>query len=246
MNGSEINVVGTFDFQPALTLTQEIALLEKAGQTGKTLWSPGTKDWSTIAGNSVKCASFADVLAVILSKPPDSIGRLNIFTHGEGKRISFRGRMVVQTTMVDVFFDDSNTGSSLGILDRDAIDALNTPGKWFQVGKSSAKLTLEDARKRFVRTNPLIVIYACHSGGDSDFMQSLADTLDVMVSGFKPSIVCCPRFARPQFLDRKHIGLQSCRLFDTTNFYEVLPFAANNNFAITKKPNRSARTAIPS
>jgi len=246
MASNEISVVGNFDFQPKLSLTQEIALLETAAQTGNTLWSPGTKDWAAIAGNSVTCSTFAEVLAVILSNPPDSIGRLNIFTHGEKTRISFRGRMMPKTTMVDVFFDDYNTGPALGMLDSDALDALNTPGKWFQVGKSNTKLTLEDVRKRFVRTNPIVIIYACHSGGDSAFLQYLSDTLDVMVDGFKPSIVCCPKFAKPQFLDRKHIGLQSCRLLNTTNYYEVLPFAANNGYVISKKPNRSARTAIPS
>jgi len=161
MSDLEINVVGTFDFIPPLSLRDETALLvRQMNQTsalGKDIWAPGTKDFSAVATNAVVCTSFGDVLATLLVKPEGSVGRLNIFTHGEGDRISFKGHMVANPAQVDTFFDDYNSGASLGILDQDALDSLNTVGRWFQVNKSPRKFTLDDIRKRFTTTNPLIL-----------------------------------------------------------------------------------------
>jgi hypothetical protein len=250
----EINVVGTFDFQPPLSIRDETALFVKqavARQNGvlnTDLWAPGTKDFVAVARDAVVCSSFGDVLATILTKPQDSIGRLNIFTHGEGVRISFKGHMVANPAAVDVFFDDYNTGGSLGILDKDALDDLNTPGQWFQVNKNPKRFTLDDIRKRFVSTNPLVVIYACKSGTDPQFIQKLSDTLDVMVDGFKQKIAYCPKYAVPPSapnIERNRIGMGDCATFVTTNFYELLPFAARRSADITKKPKSSMRTAIP-
>jgi hypothetical protein len=245
MASNEISVVGNFEWQPPLTLADEIELLDEAKRIERTLWAPGTKDWEAIAGNSTKCSSFKDVIGVILSKPQDSIGRLNIFTHGEGKRISFKGHMVPQTTMVDIFFDDSNTGRDLGILDGTTLDTLNNQGQWFHLNNSPKKYTLADIRKRFVATNPIMVIYACNSGCDPSFLQAVSDTLDVMVDGFLPHVACCPRYRKPQFIDRKHIGIRSCKYYDTTSYYHLLPHAAGTGQAISKKPIKTSRTGIP-
>jgi hypothetical protein len=137
--------------------------MRQANQTsalGKDLWAPGTKDFAAVAKDAVVCTSLGDVLATLLTKPEGSVGRLNIFTHGEGDRISFKGHMVANPAQVDVFFDDFNTGASLGILNQDALDDLNAAGRWFQVNKRPQKFTLDDARKRFTSTNPLIVVSA--------------------------------------------------------------------------------------
>ncbi len=248
----EINVVGNFDFLPPLSLRDETALLVKqAAQTtalGQDLWAPGTKDFVAVAGNAVVCSSFGDVLATILTKSEGSIGRLNIFTHGESWRISFKGHMVTNPAAVDVFFEDSGSGASLGILDQDCLDQLNKPGQWYQVPKNPKKFTLDDVRKRFTSTNPLVVIYACKSGTDPALVQNLSDTLDVMVDGFKRRIAYCPHFDLPPStprIDRKWIGIQDCKTFMTTNYYEVLPFAAGRGMDITKKPRRTSRKAIP-
>lgn len=252
MSELEVNVVGTFDFVPPLSIRDETALLIKQmNQTsalGKDLWAPGTKDFASIPKDPVVCTSFGDVLATILTKPEGSIGRLNVFTHGESWRISFKGHMVANPAAVDVFFDDYNSGTSLGILDQDALDSLNQSGKWFQVGRNPRKFTLDDIRKRFTTTNPLVVLYACKSGTDPGFIQNLSDTLDVMVDGFSRRIAYCPKFNLPPLapsIDRKSIGVSDCRTVMTNNFYELLPFAANRGLAITKKPRRSLRTAIP-
>jgi hypothetical protein len=252
MSQLEINVVGTFEFLPPLSLKAETDLLVKqANQTsalGRDLWAPGTKDFVAVAKNAVVCKSFADVLATIITQPEGSIGRLNIFTHGESWRISFNGHMMTSPVAVDVFFDDSNTGASLGILDQDALNSLNQGGRWFQVGKSPKRFTLADVRKRFVSTNPLVVIYACKSGTDPGFIQNLSDTLDVMVDGFSRRIAYCPKFnlpPSPPLIDRRSIGVQDCQTFMTNNFYELLPFAANRGLVISKKPKQSSRTAIP-
>jgi len=252
MSELEINVVGTFDFVPPLSLRDETALLmRQANQTsalGRDLWVPGTKDFAAVAKDAVVCTSFGDVLATLLTKPEGSVGRLDIFTHGEGDRISFKGHRVANPAQVDVFFDDFNTGASLGILDQDALDDLNAAGRWFQVNKRPQKFTLDDVRKRFTSTNPLVVIYACKSGTDPRFIQNLSDTLDVMVDGFSRRIAYCPKFNLPPLapsIDRRSVGVQDCQTFMTNNFYELLPFAANRGIAITKKPRRSSRTAIP-
>jgi hypothetical protein len=70
-------------------------------------------------------------------------------------------------------------------------------------------------------------------------LQAVSDTFQVMVDGFKPPIVYCPRYTTaPPSIDRKHIGLRACDFFQTTNFYELAPFAAYRNLITSKKPRR--------
>lgn len=245
-NGNtEINIVSRFDWEPQMTSEKEVALLERAEQIRKILWAPGTKDFQAIAGTSVTCASLKEVLGVILSQGVGSIRRLNIFTHGESKRLSFRGHMTPMTTTVDVFFDDwKEGGSAFGMLDMEALDALGQPGIWVQVGTNPTQFTLADIRSRFVAHRPMVVLYACKSGVDETLVQAIADTLDAQVFGFRKAITFCPRFRRPRFIDRRQIGILDCSFFKTTSYDHLLTRAGIERLLRKKVPRRTARKAM--
>jgi hypothetical protein len=231
---AELNITGTFDWVPTLNLTQEIAQLVK-GQ-----WEPGTTDFAAVAGTSVACQTFGDMLGVILAQPPGTVGRVNVFTHGERARIAFSGEIIPRMTIVDVMMR-VNSGPGLVSLDALALDNLKTPGLWFQVGTDPKQHTLADVRARFT-ANAIIFFYSCHSGGDRQLLQDVADTLGVMVDGFRPAIAYCPKFSqRPPWIDRKHIGLGACNVFQADTFYHLAPTAANREWIISCHPRGKPR-----
>jgi len=228
---ADLNITGTFKWTPNLSLTQEIAQLVK-GQ-----WDPGTEDFAKVAGNSVACQTFRDMLGTILTQPPGTVDRVNVFTHANPGVIAFAGDIVPRTTMVDVIM---TVNSSPGLLSLDALALanLNTPGMFFQIGTNPRKYTLADVRARFTG-NALIVFYACRSGGDPKLLQGTADTLGVMVDGFRVPVAYCPSYTQtPPTIDRKHIGLQACNVFQTDNFYTLLPTAVSRQWLISCSPMR--------
>lgn len=231
---ADLNITGTFKWTPNLSLTQEIAQLVK----GKGQWDPGTEDFAKVAGNSVACQTFGDMLATILTQRPGTVDRVNVFTHANPGVIAFAGDIVPRTTMVDVIM---TVNSSPGLLSLDplALANLNTPGMFFQIGTNPTKYTLADVRARFTGNAALIVFYACRSGGDPKLLQDTADTLGVMVDGFRTPVAYCPRYTQtPPTIDRKHIGLQACDVFQTDNFYALLPEAASRGWVISRSPKR--------
>jgi len=228
----DINVIGSFDWDPPLKNSQQEVQLMIENK-----WEPGSKDFEAVAGKSILCKSFLQFLGVILNQKPKSVGRINVFTHGNSDLIAFKGRLVPRTTMTDVMLELSQ-GLDLKALDMQALDLINDTNRWFQVERNPTKYTITDIRSRFT-DNAIIFFYSCHSGLDSQFLQAIANTFQIMVDGFKPAIAYCPKYSgNPPLIDRKHIGIKDCSVYQTTNFYELAPYAASKNLIISTRPIR--------
>jgi hypothetical protein len=150
--------------------------------------------------------------------PNGSIARLNIFTHANEDLIAFAGTV-----------RPLNVGSSVSLevdtaFSEDTLDKINQRGVPFYVNsKKFAKkaFTMDDVRRRFAK-DAVIVIYACHSGLDSRFIQYLADTFQVRVRGFKSVIGYFPSYSeQPLSVNRRRLGIGYNAKVVVTDFHEL-------------------------
>jgi hypothetical protein len=240
-----LNITGTFDWKPPITVDEEIELINKG------IWMPGSKDFdAVVGGNTVPCTGFDQVLGAILSQAKNSIDKINIFTHSNPTQIVFSGDLIQNQTLTDVTWTRYNQVPGLLSLDDFALAALNAPNQLFTVGKSTAHFTLEDVRERFTE-DAIIFLFCCHSGTNPAFLQRVADTLRAQVFGFSAAMAYCPRFTPADHktktsatIDRKHIGINSCATFQDTDFNKIRDYAIKNNYVVWKAPSRPGERVI--
>jgi hypothetical protein len=181
-------------------------------------WGPTTIVFAEVAVNSVDCATFQDVVAKINAQRPKSIHRINIFTHGNSDDIVFKGVVTYRKGMSpEVAWTNFNraTGNpGLLSLDLIALNYLRSPGRTIRLLTNPQPFTLADLRNRFEK-DAVIYIYACHSGSAPSFLKEVYDTFQVVTIGFTEAIAYCPAYniGPPITIDRKHIGIKSCKTF---------------------------------
>jgi hypothetical protein len=207
----EITVAATFDNPWSPSLTNEIAAMK--GGT----WEPSTDDFTAVAGSAAVVDSYLGVLGAILvdggkERAKKTISRLNIFTHANSNLIALKGTVTPGTLSTTVSLEVASAFSTA------TLASISSPGAFFTVPSTNKalaakKFTLDDVRERFTGTSALMVLYACHSGVDGSFIQTMADTFQVTVRGFKDVIGYCPKFdENVPSIDRKHVtvGRNNC------------------------------------
>ncbi|HEY5707589.1 MAG TPA: hypothetical protein VIS96_18670 [Terrimicrobiaceae bacterium] len=208
----EINIVGGgFDWDPPISETEEIAKLNG------NLWSPGTKDFVAVV-NSVKSSAvvagdFGGFLGAIVTSAPGSIKRINLITHANPDIIAFSGKIVSTATVNrDVRMDINANGSTMVSLDVQSIKAIAAPGVFFQLPSNPKKFFVKDIRDKFA-SDATVVLYACHSGLLTSFIQDIADFFKTTVVGFTTDIAFCPPTqSDPKKFNRSgmQLGIGSC------------------------------------
>jgi hypothetical protein len=181
--GSELNVVGQFEWVPAVSDADLI--VELAG--GR--WSPGTDDFAAVPGGTVTVApTFGHLLGLIFKQTSGSISRVNLFTHANKDLIGFGGHIEKRTvTRADVFLNTNGQDDNLTAMDPTSMTNLNQPGVFFTSPDGKQRIEVADIRKRFA-ADGMIVLYACHSGQQQSFIKSIATFFNVKVFGFTVEI----------------------------------------------------------
>ena len=208
----EINIVGGgFDWDPSITEEEELAKLSG------NLWSPGTKDFvavvNTVKSTAAVAGDFGAFLGAIVTSAPGSIKRINLITHANPDIIAFSGKIVSTVTVSrDVRMNVNANGSTMVSLDVQSIKAIAAPGVFFQLPSNPRKFFISDIRDKFA-ADATVVLYACHSGLLTSFIQDIADFFRTTVIGFTTDIAFCPP---PQTVPKKFVrtgmllGIGSC------------------------------------
>lgn len=160
-------------------------------------WSPGTTEFIDIAkqGGSTKIFQVGDVTHFLAAlqlnqdpagknpKPPPrqprSLGRVNLFAHSDGGRISLHGS--IRQPRGDSYLPDVSIADSQGSISADSLDRMDN--------QSSEQ---QEASRRLFAKDGVIVIYACKAGIAQDLLQRIADFFQVRVASFNGLVAFCP------------------------------------------------------
>jgi hypothetical protein len=238
-SGREITIVGTFK-NPFQSRAEEIKAMKE------NRWEPSTDDFVDVGGKTVRAESYTSILTAILvdgaaETKPDSIARINIFTHANADLIAFLGTITPAGAMTNVSL---NVNSSLS---KDVLDNLNAAGVTFTVNAQtpalkSRKFSIDDVRRRFTK-DAVIVIYACKSGLDGSFVQKIADTFQVKVRGFSDLVGYFPIYDEAtSAINRRQVGIGRNSQTKVTDFHKLDDHAQ----AVEKSPRApTAGTGTP-
>ncbi|MEM7773508.1 MAG: hypothetical protein AAF327_23765 [Cyanobacteria bacterium P01_A01_bin.37] len=178
---SEVTLFGYFVWDPEVTGQEEIDILLSADPLVN--WSPSVWDFMAVTGLSATYAmgNFEALLAAISDYKPNSISRLNFFTHGNSITLGIAGTI----DSSNVFFDASINESKLDFYAQEGLTIIDeSKGK-------EREISLEDVRKRF-KEDAIFVLYSCNSGASRGLLESLSKLLQITVIGFNESILYCP------------------------------------------------------
>jgi hypothetical protein len=139
-------------------------------------------------------SSFLQICVKIVqsSKP---IERINVFTHGFGTLIGFRGQILRNhIEAIGIYYDPKHnvnvpSGISVDILEKYEDTELRDP-----TGKLKGPFKFKDVRSHFeknksrLKKESFMVLYACNSALDSELLQEIANTFGLIVYGFKDLI----------------------------------------------------------
>lgn len=153
-------------------------------------WEPSVDDWSVLAkaatgSDPMQTDSIFKLLGAIVLQPEGSVSEVNIFTHANRGYIAFAGKIIPSQTITDVQLFQNDAAGNKGVMDEDLLNDLpNIP--YFEVtsGNKTRRFTLKDVQKRFTE-DARINVFACHSGQAGPFLQLIADTFQVKVTGFE-------------------------------------------------------------
>jgi hypothetical protein len=238
---AEISVIAKFPFNPTVSITDEITMIQQ-----KT-WAPGTDDFAGVVtrtgATAVTVSSFADFLGVIARSPRSSIQKLNVFTHAGANPfvIAFGGNINSQAVgSPDVTLNINTGGLSLIALDSSSLSFLRNGGT-FGPDANPSQWNLSSLTDRFATEN-MVIFFACHTGSDPSLLQDFANTLNVRVIGFTPAVAYCPTYTlSPPAIDRKmDIAFGSCSSRHMTNFHQF-SMAANSSQIIFRVPLTTPR-----
>lgn len=167
--------------------------------------------------------------AIVQNSKKGTITRVNVFTHGNRTQVAFKGTLRLPSLKglpAEVLFTDKSE-DQLGM---EALDRLD--GSLFPINKEE-KHTLKDVRERFGK-NAEIVLYACYSGVDLELVERIANTLQVVVFGFREKIAYC-------FDDKKDagisLGIGSCDNA-VADFHDLIKLGIRTKLGIKKTPGR--------
>lgn len=178
---SEVTLFGHFVWDPPISEQEEIDILLSEDPTKQ--WSPSILDFmeATDLSPNFSIGGFEALLAEIAKYKPNSISRLNFFTHGNSILLGMSGTIDSSNVYFDSYIDEAK-------LDFYAQDGLSI--LYEEKGKEK-EATIADIRKRF-KENAVFVLYSCNSAVETGLLKSLSKLLDVTVIGFNNSILYCP------------------------------------------------------
>ncbi len=177
----EVTLFGHFVWDPELTDQEEIEILLSEDPTVH--WSPSVLDFMEATDLSPKYSigGFEALLAEIAKHKPDSISRLNFFTHGNSVLLGMSGTIDSSNVYFDSYIDEVK-------LDFYAQDGLSI--LYEKKGKAK-EATIADIRQRF-KENAVFVVYSCNSAVETGLLKSLSQLLNVTIIGFNNQILYCP------------------------------------------------------
>jgi hypothetical protein len=220
----ELNAVG--DYRSVWSHTADVERL-KAQDLGR--WYPDTRDFLEMARKGqrrndklIRVAKHYDLLAQLGKtgrEKPESISRLNIFTHG-----SDLGEVVMQgrVTSDDVIWGLADLID--GGFDENLFYAVKQQGTTFGLRGSKAQYSIEDVRRAFSKDGE-VVLYACHSGVDKGYLGKMAEVFGVPVTGFTQSVRYRLRAAKGS--TEATYGLVGLPV-ETSNFHDLDPYRASS------------------
>jgi hypothetical protein len=170
----EVTILASFVWDPPIDGATEIQYL----LSGK--WHPGFVDYEEITGVTTTEApgSLVALFGAITEYKPNSIKRLNFWTHANKTYVGIEGYM----TSADVFFRSS--------VDETAIAGYASTGLSFTYKKQN--FTLDDVRNRFA-DSAIFVLYGCDIAFDpTGLLTAWKDLFQVTTIGFKNKMVFCP------------------------------------------------------
>jgi len=232
-----INIIGVFEWEPRLTVRDEIALIQAGSAQRSDLWMPGTRDFDAVASVDRKdkvfeCPTFGHFVATILLQGPKSITRMNVFTHGNPGLIAFGGKITQGSLAADVTMNVNGgpiRAAGMISLDKHVLTLMEEPGRTFTVPGNPKSFTVADIRSRFT-SNAFIYFYVCKSGSDRALLQHFANVFRIWALGFKSRVAYCPVWTdqppAPPTIDRAHIDLRRCGNLKPKTFYGIAPDAA--------------------
>jgi hypothetical protein len=172
----EINLVGHFVWDPALTDAEEIALLNQ------NQWSPATVDFKAVMGNAVTVADIQNLMYEIVRHAPGSVSRVNFMTHANDTTIGFSGRNVPGDVIWDI------------AMNQDRLAEIAEPFTTFSPDKNNPdrnRFTLNEVRQRFA-AGAVFVLYGCRAGASDKLAKALHKLFGVRVVAFKQKLGFCP------------------------------------------------------
>lgn len=165
-------------------------------------WAPGSDTFrAVVGGNTTQVSSLSSFLGAIERQKPQTIDRINVFSHGNPGVLPFSGTIDKNGGVM------LNTGSALDLRIRDTEPIPIGPGRVQETPGGIA----QRLRNRFTATGQ-IVLFLCNSGADFEVLQAVADAFGVKVSGFGGSVYYCPVIgpgASPS-IDRGFTSLDKC------------------------------------
>lgn len=185
----ELNCVGEFAWDPAITDATEIAEL------AANRWAPQTDDFvAVVGGNALSTPSFGELLGAILSEADGSVARVNLFTHANKGMVAFSGHIQQGAISAQVMLNVNGPGDNMTAMDPTSMTNLSQPGVNFKAPKAirgKTVFTVEDVRKKFA-PGAMFVLYACHSGQAKAFMDEINAFFGIKVVGFTPVVAYFP------------------------------------------------------
>ena len=177
VNG-EVNLIGNFRWDPAITDAEEITLSNTAGQ-----WSPATVDFRAVMGNSaVAIADIQNLMYEIMKFAPNSVSRVNFMTHANDTTIGFSGHNVPGNVIWDIAMNQTKLEEIAQPFNTFSPDAAN-PDK--------NKFTLGEVRLRFA-PGAVFVLYGCQAGAKDTLVKALNKLFGIKIIAFKDKIGFCP------------------------------------------------------
>jgi hypothetical protein len=234
---AEISVVADFPSQPAVSVADEIKMIQQG------TWAPSTADFSGVVtrtgATAVQVGSLADFLGVIARSPKSSIQRLNVFTHADRGLISFGGYINSSaTTSPDVELYVNAANQFLTALDSTSMPFVRNGGT-FGPNNNPNQWNLSSLKDRFM-PSALVIFFACHAGSDPKVLQDFANTLGVNGIGFTPAVAYCPTFTtNPAGINRQmDTAFGSCSSTHMWDFHQF-SMAASASQIIFRVPART-------
>lgn len=236
----ELTVYGHYPLPAAWAdEAKEVEALKKNNekkQGDPELWSPTVSDFQAISAGGTLCADFKILLADVVftesaaKRPPGSVKRLNIITHGDRSWIAMQGEVIPTPERVIVNL------KARGAITLENLEHLLTPGLTITApsGDKNLRFTLNDVHKALAPEAELF-LYSCRSGAGKELRDKLANVLQIAVHGFKEQIAFCPVFQEkpPRVVDRKWIAVGSCAATmegkkRTSDFHTLKPDRSSN------------------
>jgi len=189
-----LNVAGTFENPWKNKPAEESKLIEAFK------WHPATDSWTSVfGGTTTAVGSLSQFLGAIKEQRPNTVERINLFSHGNPGLIAFTG--TIEPKSADVFLE-VKTALDLRIANTEPIP-LGDGREQESMGTIARKL-----QDRFT-SNAQIVLFLCNSGSDPELLQAVADAFHVIVRGFSQQVWVCPEWDKVPGLPRINRGFTS-------------------------------------